>query len=182
MRYFFRKRIPEFRRVLLVESGSRSLFDNLLPGILQHHGENVRIDLVTCYAGVPQGFREETGKVYRVNEYSGRAGQKQLYRELAANRYDIIGIICSDEPIMTKWKWGLALLLRAKLLVLNENGDYFWFDYSNTAVIRHFVLFRAGLAGAGAATTIARLLFFPFTLVYLVLWAASAHLRRKVRA
>jgi hypothetical protein len=182
MRYFFRRRIPPFRRVLLVESGSRYVLDNLLPGLFKLYGDEMRVDLVTCYAGVPQGFRESAGTVYRVNEYAGRARQKQLYRELAANRYDILGIICSDEPIMTKWKWGLALLLGAKLFVLNENGDYFWLDYSQAGVIRHFILYRAGLAGAGAATTIARLLFFPFTLAYLLLWAASAHLRRKVRA
>lgn len=182
MRYFFRRRIPPFRRVLLVESGSRYVLDNLLPGLFKLYGDDMRVDLVTCYAGVPQGFREDAGTVYRVNEYSGRVRQKQLYRELAANRYDILGIICSDEPIMTKWKWGLALLLRAKVFVLNENCDYFWLDYSQAGVIRHFILYRAGLAGAGAATTIARLLFFPFTLAYLLLWAASAHLRRKVRA
>jgi len=32
---------------------------------------------------------------------------------------------------MTKWKWWLAAHLRAKVCILNENGDYFYLDYSN---------------------------------------------------
>ena len=47
---------------------------------------------------------------------------------------------------MTKWKWALALRLPVKVLVVNENGDFFWFDRANWRTIRHFVLFRAGLS------------------------------------
>jgi hypothetical protein len=64
---------------------------------------------------------------------------------------------------------------------LNENGDYFWFDYSNWPIIRHFVLFRAGLSGAGAVRTLVRLLLFPLTLLYLVLYAAVVHTRAAIR-
>lgn len=182
MRYFFRRRIPPFRRVLLVESGSRAVLDGLLPVLFKRYGERMRVDLLTCYAGVPESFREETGQVYRVNDCAGRERRRQLYRELAANRYDVLGMVCSAEPIMTKWKWALAALLRAKVFVVNENGDYFWLDYGHAGAIRHFVFYRAGLTGSGAAMTIARLLFFPLTLAYLAMWAAAAHLRRKVRA
>lgn len=83
---------------------------------------------------------------------------------------------------MTKWKWVIAARLPAKVFVLNENGDYFWLDYSQWRVIRHFVLFRAGLSGAGAVRTLARLALFPFTILYLLLYAAAVHLRRKVHA
>jgi hypothetical protein len=182
MRYFFRRRIPEFQRILLVESGSRCVLETLLPRLFQMYGNNMRVDLVTCYAGVPQGFREQFASVYRVNEYATRARRKQLYQELAANRYDAVGIICSAEPIMTKWKWAVALLVKAKVFVINENCDFFFLDYGHAGVICHFVLFRAGLAGGGAALTIGRLVFFPVTLAYLLLWAAAAHIRRKVRA
>ena len=47
--------------------------------------------------------------------------------------------------------------------------------------MRHFALFRAGLAGAGAVRILARLAMFPFTLSYLLLYAATVHLRRKLR-
>lgn len=181
MRGFLSKSVPPFSRVLLVESGRRDLFEDLLRGLYDVHPE-MQADLVTCYAGVPEHFRTDRGgAVYRVTDYRGRAGRKRLYAELTANRYAIVGIICSTEPIMTKWKWALAARVPAKVFVLNENGDYFWLDRGHLSNIRHFILFRAGLTGAGAIRTVARLLLFPFTLLYLILYAATVHLRRILR-
>ena len=34
---------------------------------------------------------------------------------------------------MTKWKWALAFRLPVKVLVVNENGDFFWFDREQLA-------------------------------------------------
>ena len=90
-------------------------------------------------------------------------------------------MICSNEPIMTKWKWVLAARLPAKVFILNENGDYFWLDRGHLSNIRNFVLVRAGLTGSGAVRTLARLVSFPFTLLYLILYALTVHLRRKLR-
>jgi hypothetical protein len=162
----------------LVESGSRRLFVDLIAGLYGTYGQQLEIDLVTCFAGVPEGFR---GTVYRVTDYAGAAGRKRLYEELAARKYPILGMICSGESIMTKWKWMLAARLPAKVFVLNENSDYFWLDWSHTRVMAHFALFRAGLTGAAAIPTIARLLFFPVTLAYLLLYAGVVHLRRRIR-
>jgi len=49
MRYFLTKSVPPFSRVLLVESGSRDLFEELLSGLYDHHPQ-MKADLVTCYA------------------------------------------------------------------------------------------------------------------------------------
>jgi hypothetical protein len=117
-----------------------------------------------------------------VTDYPGRTNRKRLFRELRANSYTVLGVVCSGEPIMTKWKWALALRIPAKVFILNENGDYFWLDRAHWSPIRHFVLFRAGLAGSGAVRTLARLFAFPFTLLYLLSYAAAVHLRRKVRS
>ena len=178
MRYFFRRAIPEFTRVLLVESGSRHVFDYLIPLLYQTYGDELEIDLVTCYAGEPAGFR---GVVYRVTDYAGPAARKKLYAELAARGYPMVGIICAAEPIMTKWKWMLAARLRAKVFVVNENVDFFWLDWGHLRIIGHFALFRAGMTGASAAPTLARMLFFPVTLAYLLLYAGTVHLRRRIR-
>ena len=178
MKYFFERGHPPFTRVLLIESGSRRLFDGLIPGLLAMYGEQLEIDLVTCFAGVPEGFK---GQVFRVGDYAGRAGRKRLYAELAARNYPIAGVICSGEAIMTKWKWVLAGRLRSKLFILNENADYFWFDWSHWRIMLHFLLFRAGLTGSAAIPTIARLLFFPVSLAYLLLYAGTVHLRRRLR-
>jgi hypothetical protein len=182
VRYFISGHIPPFRRVLLVESGSRHLFESLLPGLYSTHPENERLDLATCYPGLPEGFDTARGEVFRVNCYAGRRARKSLYALLRARRYDILGIICSGEPVMTKWKSALAWQVPAKLFVLNENGDYFWVDRGNLGTIRRFALFRAGLAGPEGVRNIARLIVFPFTFTYLLLFAAYIHLRRKVRA
>jgi hypothetical protein len=180
MRHFFTRSVPPFSRVLLVESGSRELFENLLPVLYQNHPE-MTCDLVTCYAGVPKSFREDQGAVYRVSDYPGGPARRRLYKELGVSGYNIVGIICSTEPIMTKWKWMLAARLPGKIFVLNENGDYFWMDHGHLATIRYFILFRAGLTGSGAVRTLARVVLFPFSLLYLILYAIAVHLRRSLR-
>lgn len=182
MRYLFTPAVPDFTRVLLVESGSRHLFNSFLPGLYKLYGERMKLDLVTCFAGTPENYRADQGAVYRVTEYSGADGRGRLIAKLQEERYNIVGIVCSAEPLMTKWKWMLALRLPGKLFILNENGDHFWFDRSNWKVIRHFMLFRAGLSGADAVPTLTRVAVFPFALAYLLLFAAKAHLTRKVHS
>ncbi len=75
----------------------------------------------------------------------------------------------------------LAARLPGKVFVLNENGDYFWMDHGHLATIRYFILFRAGLTGSGAVRTLARVVLFPFSLLYLILYAITVHLRRSLR-
>jgi hypothetical protein len=180
MRYYLSKAVPPFTRILLVESGSRQLLEDLLGGLYDVH-PGMTADLVTCYAGTPATYRNNLGTVYRVGDYPDPVSRQRFYAQLTSNHYDVVGIVCSAEPIMTKWKWMLALRLPAKVFILNENGDYFWLDRGHWSTVRHFVLFRAGLSGAGAVRTLLRLLLFPFTLLYLVLFAATVHLRRKLR-
>jgi len=177
VRYFLRRRQPPVSRILLVESGSRHLIERVLPGLRQTYGAATPIDLVTCYTGAPEGIRA----VHRVTDHRAADGRRKLYRALAANRYAIMGIVCSAEPIMTKWKWALAARLPVKVFVINENADYFWLDRAHWRAILHFGLFRAGLTSAGAARTLGRLLVFPFTLLYLLLYASTVHIRRAWR-
>lgn len=176
----FSKQIPAFDRVLMIESGSRHLVENLLDSLYGVY-PGMRFDLVTCYAASPRSFRPGQGEVFRIADFTGAAGRARLYAQLQARRYTVMGIICSGEPIMTKWKWALFAQVPAKVFILNENGDYFWLDYSNWKTVRHFLLFRSGLAGGGAVLTLGRLLLFPFTFAYLLLYAGAAHLRRWFR-
>ncbi len=83
----------------------------------------------------------------------------------------MMGIVCSDEPLMIKWKWVLALRMPAKVFIINENADYFWLDREHLNIIRQFALSRAGLAGSGAVRTLARVFSFPFAICYLLLYA-----------
>ena len=90
-------------------------------------------------------------------------------------------MICSGEPIMSKWKLMLFFRIPAKFFIVNENGDYFWFHRDNSRNIRAFSLARLGLTGAGAVRTAVRLLLFPFSIVFLLLWAFTTHARRALR-
>ena len=181
MRGVLRTVIPKFRRVLLIESGSRDLLEALIPGIYKNHGPATVVDVVTCYSGEPRGMAA-SGTVYRLSDYSGPDGRHRLVEALRANGYNVCGMICSGEVIMSRWKWYLALHIPAKTFVLNENGDYFWLDRAHSSLIWHFLLFRIGLAGAAAAPTLLRLLAFPFTVCFLVAFAGFVNLRRRLRA
>ncbi|RPI10071.1 MAG: hypothetical protein EHM65_08490 [Acidobacteriales bacterium] len=177
---FFRLRFPDVSRVVLVESGSRHLSESVIPRLRDYFGSEVPIDLVTCYAGLPTGLREDSSTVFHIHNYRDREGRRRLYRELLDSQPSVLVIICSGEPIMTKWKWALAFRLPVKLLIVNENGDFFWCDRSNWRVIRRFILVRAGLSGGDAVRTIGQILIFPLTLSYLLLYATGIHLRRKL--
>jgi hypothetical protein len=179
LRYFFRRQLPPSSRILLIESGSRHLIEGLIPLLRSGFGEAIEIDLITCYPGVPRGCN---GRVFRVADYgAGAAGRARLLADVAVRDHRIAGMICSAEPVMTKWKWWLAAHLKTKIFILNENGDYFWFDWERRKTIRQFAAYRAGLTGAAAVPAIIRFLVFPLTLLYLILYACTVHLRRRIR-
>ena len=181
VRYFLTGGSPPLHAVLLVESGSRGLIERAIVSLRRTWGEEVPIDLVTCFDDLPLGFRPETTRIYCVVDYRGREGRKKLYRKLAENRYTLVGLVCSGEALMAKWKWALALRLPAKLFIINENADYFWVDRLHWSNIRQFVLVRAGMSGTGAVRTLSRAFSFPFTLLYLLLYATTVHARRALR-
>ncbi|HUP04832.1 MAG TPA: hypothetical protein VMU19_12640, partial [Bryobacteraceae bacterium] len=139
------------------------------------------IDVATCYGSLPAGFDPAATRLYRLNECRGAAARLRLMREMAARPYSHVGIVCSAEPILARWKWMLALRLPAKVFIINENGDFFWVDRSHLSSVRRFAVARAGLAGMGAVRTPARLIALPFTLAALALYAAAVHARRLTR-
>ena len=165
------------RMAWAMRSGSRALAERTFLHLQALWGPDVQVDLVTCYGGAPAGFAE----VFRIADYGGRPGRQRLVRELRARGYSAAGMICSGESIMTKWKWMIAARVPAKFFIVNENADYFWVQRQNLPVIRRFALVRAGLAGEGSVRTLIRLILFPFSLLFLILYAGFVHARRRVR-
>ena len=180
MKLFFSRHIPLFDRVLFVESGSRDIAESLLPK-LYDRSPGMKLDLLTCYGGAPLAFRADQGELLSVLDYPDAPSRDKLFTRLATNNYSVTGIICSAEPIMTKWKWYAAWKLPAKTLIINENADFFWFDRGNWRTIVHFILFRADLTGGDAVRTLLRLALFPLSIAYLLLYAAFVHTRRVLR-
>ena len=163
-------------RILLVESGSRHITEALIPRMRGHFGNDVPIDLVTCFPSTPGGVAE----VYNVNDYRGTKQRLALARALRGRGYPVAGIVCSNEALLKTWKWALAAALPAKLLIINENADWFWLDRAHWQHLSRFLQYRVGLADAGIVRTLARIVIFPFTLLYLLLYAAAVHFRRAV--
>ena len=180
MRFVFSQRMPPGTRILLIESGPRSILEGIIDHLHAGWGEGMPIDLVTCYGGLPAGLPADT-HVYRVGDYGTPERRKELVRDIRSRGYAYAGMICSAEPIMTKWKWMIALRVPAKVFILNENGDYFWLHRENAKIVREFALVRAGLYGSDGVRTIGRLLVFPFAVIFLLLYAFQAHARRMLR-
>ena len=113
-----------------------------------------------------------------MGDYRGRAARGRLYRELAGNRYALLGIVCSGEVVMAKWKWVLARAFPPSFSSLTRTAITSGATACTWERSAQFVLFRSGLAGSGAVRTLVRLISFPFTLLYLLLYATSVHARR----
>lgn len=175
---FHRQRIPPLDRILFVESCGRGLSEPVLTQLYTHSRS---IDLFTCYGGEPTTYRPSDGNVFRSQDYRDPASRRALYQEFKGQRYGAIGIVCSDEDILFKWKWMLAYQVPAKLFIVNENGDYFFVDYANAHHLWTLAASRIGLRGANTAATVARVFFFPITAAGLILYAGAVHARRRLR-
>jgi hypothetical protein len=181
MRYFFRRRIPPLERVLLVESGSRHILEKGLPVFRSIYRGPFQADLLTCLPGLPQGLDPAATNVFSVTQCRSAAERRRLLFELRARRYSVVAVICSDEPVMTPWKVAAAAVLPAKIVVFNENADFFWVDWAHRKTLRQFLSYRAGLLEESAPRKIAQLAAFPFLLAYLLLYAGCVHARRAWR-
>jgi hypothetical protein len=177
LRYVFSRQVPSTPRILLIESGSRGVLEKLLPILPRAFGD-VEVDIVTCFSGQPKGF---SGTLFNIHEYGGSAGRGRLFAELTLRNYKLAGLLSTGEPIMTKWKWWLACKLPSKIFIINENSDFFLFDWSHFGVAKNFALYRAGLGGAAALPTFARLLVLPLSAAFLFAYAGTVHLRRFIR-
>lgn len=181
LKYFLRPhKAPPIGRILLVESGSRHLLERLIPNLRQVYGEALEIDLCTCFTGAPAALGA-AGKIYRTASFAANAARAELYRELQTNGYHALGIVCSAEPIMTKWKWMLAYQIGARTFLINENADYVWFDRLHWKGLTAYASLRLGFEDSGAVRTLARIVLLPFSLVYLSLYALRVHALRALR-
>lgn len=187
MRFFFRKAVPAVRRVLLVESGPRTLTVRFLPVLRKVFGEGVQVDVFTCLPPPQPGelAPPEDGmgitECYRSQDCAGRAARRQFLRTLRANGYQALVIYCANSPLLFRWKWALALRLPVKVLIANENADCYWLDLGHWRMAKAMLAERYGLRGTGSLRTLGQAVLFPIVLLYLVAFAAVVHARRGLR-
>ena len=156
--------------------------ERLLPALDRNYPDLGQIDVLTCHPGVPQGFDASRGQIFRVQDYRGGTARGKLFRELKSRRPDICGLLCTGDPIMTAWKWTTASHVPAKVFLVNENADYFWFDRGHWRILGRFLMERMGLGRGDALSHLGQALLLPFTLSFLLLYAAQVHFRRWLRS
>lgn len=179
MRWVLSRRIPETNRILLVESGKREVTEKLIPHLKRNFGEDIAIDLLTCLPGEPEQIAGHPDhKVWRVTQYTDNGARWRLLREIRRRGHGIAAVLYAGDPIMARWRNAALWMVPAKFLIANENGDYFWLDRAHFDHLVRFWMHRAGLLDESAARTVAQFVAFPFVFVYLLAYAAHAHLMR----
>jgi hypothetical protein len=160
--------------VLLIESGSRGTLEKAIPAVRTFWGKTPPpIDVFTCFSGIPEGLPDDA-RIYRVRDYPGTE-RKKLFHDFKTHGYSVVAMVCSGEPIFARWKWILAAGVPAKLLIINESGDCFWFDRENLAAIREFVVSRSGITGTTVLRSALQIAALPVTLPFLLFSAGVAH-------
>ena len=103
MRYVLTRGDPPVNAILLVESGSRNLLERLLPTLRKTWGEEIFIDLVSCYPALPPGFRPETTRIYQlgmtvqVREAVEKSNEKAYGEKRLLRFYDVLPISETEE-------------------------------------------------------------------------------------
>ena len=174
MNGFFHDEVPPPLDILLIESGSQEIFRRGLESIRRSFPE-ARLHLLTCWPDPPPG---PLASLHRVQDHASRRDKLRLLRSFRKEPSDALAILCSKEPVMYTWKLLALLVVPAKTLIINENGDYFWFDWQNRGALRQFLQSRWTIIRKEFFLTMLRALVFPFTVLFLLANAARLYSRR----
>lgn len=178
MRSVLSRRTPSLERLLVVESGSRTVTQKFLKSIYQ---AAAALDILTCHSEPPPGFDPSRGRLFLTQHALDRDSRKKLFRQLATSGYSAVCLMCTGESVMTKWKFAAAIQIPARVLIVNENADYFWLSRENWRIIRAMLKHRFGLHGLGPLRILQQTIAFPFTLLLLAGFAVRVHARRILR-
>jgi hypothetical protein len=185
---FLRRAQPSFDHILLIESGQRRVVEQILPYLYGEKNAR-RVDLLTCYSGSPSTFDANRGTVFSVHDPEARRNRRAFIRKLSGGSYDLVALLCTGSPILEKWKWTIALLTPARLILVNESAKYFGLDIWNLRTARLMLFKRLnpfadadmGSFAETVITSLIDLLLTPFVVGYLLLTTAVIHLCRLFR-
>jgi len=177
VRWFFTRAVPEVDRVLLVESGPRELGDRAMAQLQRSFGADTPIDVLGCVPAPLSGAADYID----VTPHAGWSARRRLLSSLRKRKPPIAAILAGGDPIMAPWRWAALAWLPSKILIVNENADFFWLDRGHLAALTQFLQHRSGLGGESALRTFSRFFTFPFAFVYLLGYASYVHVRRAFR-
>jgi hypothetical protein len=185
MRWFLSRAVPDPTGVLVLESGPRAVVERLIPRLREVFGPQTPVDLMTCLPSDPtslgSGMDDRRPQVWRVTDYPDRRSRWRLLREIRSRRYPITAVLCANSPLMASWRTAAVLLFPSKFLIVNENSDFFWLDRGHWRNLLRLWMHRSGIFEESAVRAAARLAAFPFTLLFLLAYAAWVHAVRGVR-
>lgn len=174
MKYFFRRKFPGAADVLLIESGSPEVARRAL-GKIREHFPDARYHLLTCWPDPPTGLYRS---VFRAADYPTGWEKLRLLLSLARRKWRVLVILCTGEPVLWRWKMLAVALFPSKVLIVNENADFFWVDWTHRRHVRQFLAVRWGVNRDEITATALRALVFPLTLLFLILTALYLYARR----
>jgi len=181
MKYFFRRRFPGADDVLLIESGSPEVARRALVRIRDHF-PRARYHALTCWPETAQESRLAPEgpyqSVFHAADYPSGWEKLRLLLSLARRKWRVLAILCTGEPMLWRWKMLAVALLPSKVLIVNENADFFWVDWTHRRQVRQFLAVRWGVNRDEITATALRALVFPFTLIFLILTALYLYARR----
>jgi hypothetical protein len=157
-----------------MESGSPEVARQALVQIRKVFPE-AQYHLLTCQSDPPPEIFADTFQVFN---YPTAWQKLRLLHSFRSKKWEVMVILCTGEPIMLYWKMLAVLLIPAKVLIVNENKDFFWLDWENRGNARHLLRDRWGLNLEQVFYTLLRALVFPITLLILLSTAAFLYLRR----
>jgi len=177
MRYLLGN-FPGAEDVLLIESGSPDVslrvvekIRKLFPGARYH--------LLTCWPETTaQHHSAGYQSIFRTSDFPTAMEKVRLLFSLARRGWRVLAILCTGEPLLWRWKLLALLIFPSKVLVANENADFFWLDWAHRRNLRQFLAVRWGVNRDEIAATVLRALLFPFTLLFLLLTAFYLYTRR----
>src|SRR5689334_3960384 len=177
MRGMLQRAHPSFERVLVIESGPREITEKFVRHAYDVHGCR-QLDVLTCYGTAPDAFEAGRGNLICVTNPEIARKRTRTAVAIARSRYNVVAILCTGSPVLRNWKLLIASLTPAKLVLVNEHGDYFLFDYWHRNAALSMLFRRLDFAGALRLELVGEVLWFPITVAYLASYAAVLHVKR----
>src|SRR5687768_1258048 len=174
MKHFFRQKFPPSGDILIIESGASQVTDRACPGLRRLYPE-ARFHLATCW---PNRRSAEFAEIFSVVDYAGRGTKLGLLRQFRRHGYTVLVVLCTGQPVMSLWRALSLVLVPAKVIIVNENADFFWLSWENRATLRAFLGARWGINLRHSAMILLRAAAFPLTILFLMLTALFYYLRR----